>query len=217
MTAMFWWRSRKKGLMALLIVIAMLTLLPIMPEEWWSRMHTIETYQEDGSAMGRLNAWIVAWEVAKHNFIGTGMSYQHQLIFDTYGYYNHIVLAAHSIYFQILGNHGFIGLVIFISLWISTYRAAGWLRRNTLEIPEAKWSADLGAMVQVSLVGYAAGGSFLSLAYFDLPYNLMVAVVLAKHWVQTRCWERDPTVPFAEYAGVKRASSAETRLASRST
>jgi hypothetical protein len=36
------------------------------------------------------------------------------------------------------------------------------------------------------------GGAFLSLAYFDLPYDMMVMVVLARVWVQTRGWEREP-------------------------
>jgi len=32
-------------------------------------------------------------------------------------------------------------------------------------------------MVQVSLIGYAIGGAFLSLAYLDLPYYIMGLVV----------------------------------------
>jgi hypothetical protein len=47
-------------------------------------------------------------------------------------------------------------------------------------------------MVQVSLVGFAVGGAFLSLAYFDLPYNLMALTVAARVWVQSRAWEREP-------------------------
>lgn len=204
----FWWRSTKKGSMGILMIVAMLALLPMMPEEWWARMHTIETYEEDASAIGRLNGWRVATEVAKHNFLGSGMNYQHQWIFDLYGYYNHDTIAAHSIYFQILGNHGFVGLVIFVALFFSTYLTAGWLRVNMRKIPEALWSADLGAMIQVSLVGYAVGGAFLSLAYFDLPYSLMVMAVLTKHWVQTKGWERDPQISFLQYAGLRRKKSA---------
>jgi hypothetical protein len=35
-------------------------------------------------------------------------------------------------------------------------------------------------MIQVSLVGYFVGGAFLSLAYYDVPYNLLVALVLTR-------------------------------------
>ena len=41
------------------------------------------------------------------------------------------------------------------------------------------WSNHLASMIQVSLIGYLVGGAFLSLAYFDLPYNLLILVVVA--------------------------------------
>lgn len=204
MGSMLWWRSQRKGSMTLLILAFLLAILPMMPAEWWTRMETIGTYDEDQSAQGRLYAWGVAWEVAKHNLFGAGMSYQHNTIFALFGT-GGAPIAAHSIYFQILGNHGFVGLFIFVWLWFSTYRYAGWLNKNAIAIPQAKWAGNLGAMVQVALVGYAVGGAFLSLAYFDLPYYMMVLVVLARKWVETKAWEREPTIPFFEYAGFRKS------------
>ena len=43
-------------------------------------------------------------------------------------------------------------------------------------------------MCQVSLVGYAVGGAFLSLAYFDLPYNILILIVLARRWIKRKAW-----------------------------
>jgi len=203
MGAMFWWRSRRKGPATAFILLFLVAILPIMPDAWWNRMETIGTYEEDVSAQGRLYAWGVAWEVAKHAFFGAGMSYQHESIFAILGN-GGSPIAAHSIYFQVLGNHGFIGLFIFSCLWLVTYRYAGWLNKNALSTPHAKWAADLGGMVQVALVGYATGGTFLSLAYFDLPYYMMVLVVIARRWVETKAWEREPQMPFLEYAGLRK-------------
>jgi len=183
MGSVFWWRSPKKGEVAVFILIIAVAMIPMLPEQWWARMDTISEYQTDGSAMGRLNAWGVAWGVAMHELFGGGMSYQYSDYFILYGKYETIARAAHSIYFQILGNHGFIGLFLFLILWVTTYREAGWLRKNAHNNPNTLWAAQLGAMVQVSLVGYAAGGAFLSLGYFDLPYNIMALVVMAKKWV----------------------------------
>jgi len=191
MTTVMWWRSEKKGLIGLAILLLVMVLLPFMPEHWWERMQTIKTYEEDASAMGRINAWIVAWEVAKDYFFGGGMSYQHQWVFNIYGVHETVVRAAHSIYFQILGNHGFVGLLLYLSIWITTYFHAGWLRKHGRKVAETKWTSELGAMVQVSLVGFAAGGAFLSMPYFDLPYNMMVMVVLAKKWVENRAWVKE--------------------------
>ena len=65
------------------------------------------------------------------------------------------------------------------------------MRKNAPLRPECKWLADLGAMCQVSLVGYLVGGAFLSLAYFDLPYNILVLVVVARQWLESKAWERE--------------------------
>ena len=47
-----------------------------------------------------------------------------------------------------------------------------------------QWASDLARMIQVSLVGYAVGGAFLNLAYYDVPYNLMVALILTRILVE---------------------------------
>lgn len=204
MGSMFWWRSPKKGQIGILILVVGLAMIPMMPESWFDRMQTIETYEEDASAMGRINAWVVGFEVAKHRFFGAGMGYLYPELFAAYAPYDNNPVVAHSIYFQMLGNHGFVGLGLFLLLYFFTYRTAGWLRKEGAKIPEAKWTADLGAMVQVGLVGYATGGAFLSLNYFDLPLSMMVMVVVARKWVETKGWETDPKMTFLEYVGFKR-------------
>ncbi len=196
MVFFLWWHGKSRGMGGILIAVAAFAMISFMPDEWSGRMATINDYEEDGSAQGRLHAWHVAWEVAKHYFFGAGMSYQHQFLFDLYGETSKNVIAAHSIYFQVLGNHGFVGLFIYLAMWIATYRQASWLRSNAAAIPQARWAADLGAMVQVGLVGFLVGGAFLSLAYFDLPYNMLIMVVVTKNWVQTRAWERESDTPL---------------------
>ncbi len=51
-----------------------------------------------------------------------------------------------------------------------------------------EWLSHLGAMCQVSLAGYAVGGAFLSLSYYDLPYNILVLVVLGCRWMDQQEW-----------------------------
>ena len=183
MSSFLWWRSPNKLVLAFLMILFASLYVPFLPEQWWVRMETIQNYEQDASAMGRINAWTVAWETAKAYPLGAGMSYEHAELFQQFGVSETKVRAAHSIYFQILGNHGFLGLFIYLGLWVSTYRTAGWLRKNAAGHSETEWATMLGSMVQVSLVGFAVGGAFLSLSYFDLPYNLMVMVLLARSWV----------------------------------
>lgn len=189
MATVLWWRGKNKLLGAVLLLALGAAMITFMPENWTARMSTIETYEEDRSAMGRFSAWWVSWRVAQDYPFGVGFYLARPELFLKYSPYPDLgTPVAHSIYFQILGHHGFVGLLLFLLLWLLTWVAAGKLRKESKGIPEAKWCSDLGAMAQVSLVGYLVGGTFLSLAYFDLPYYIMALVVLSLAWLRRKAW-----------------------------
>lgn len=192
MTLVLWWRGRNKLVSGVFMLLAGVALVVFMPDSWTERMATIGEYQADRSALGRISAWWTAWNLAWHYPFGVGFNAARPELFFLYSPYPEYVHAAHSIYFQVLGNHGFVGLALFIALWLATWRTAGWLRREGGRVAQARWCAELGSMCQVSLVGYAVGGAFLSLSYFDLPYNIMVLVVLARIWVEKQRWLTEP-------------------------
>ncbi len=174
----------QKAMFGVMILLAAVALANFMPDSWHERMDTIHSYQEDASAQGRINAWHMAWNLATHNLFGGGFEMYNHPTFLLYAPNPNDVHAAHSIYFQVLGEHGFIGLILFLLMWFFVWRWAGWLRVNAGACDETRWASVLGSMVQASLAGYAVGGAFLSLAYFDLPYNLLVLVVLTRRWVE---------------------------------
>ncbi len=184
MLALLWIRGRQKLLFGTLIVVGGFLLYAFMPESWHERMESILHYQQDSSAMGRINAWWMTWNLANHNVFGGGFAIYNSTMFTLYAPDPLDLHAAHSIYFQVLGEHGFVGLALFLIMWGLTWHWAGWLRKNAKDNPDTEWAATLGGMCQVSLIGYAVGGAFLSLAYFDLPYNILVLVVLARRWVE---------------------------------
>lgn len=192
MVVVLWWRGKSRLAGGVVIAVAAVSLLAFMPAEWTERMSTIGEYKEDRSAMGRISAWWTAFGVAKNHVFGAGFNVARAELFAQYSPYPDYVHAAHSIYFQVMGNHGFIGLFIFLCIFGTTYFAAGRLRKEAQVHPSAQWCDSLGAMAQVSLVGYGVGGAFLSLSYFDLPYNVMMLVVLARVWIRQRAWEREP-------------------------
>ena len=178
-----WLKAPRKILVGSALVIAGIALLALMPEMWEARMGTIANYEQDASAMGRINAWWTAYNVANSQITGAGFDMYSREIFAMYAPDANDIHAAHSIYFQVLGEHGYIGLFLFLGMWLSVWRTATWLIKNGGKEQGTKWCQYVGAMSQVSLIGYAVGGAFLSLAYFDLPYNILVIVVLAKRWM----------------------------------
>lgn len=192
MVLVLWWRGRNRLAGGVVMLIAGAALVMFMPSSWEERMSTIQDFQEDRSALGRISAWWVAWGIGKNHLFGVGFDPARPELFQMYSPYPDYLHAAHSIYFQVMGNHGLIGLILFLGLFVSTYLWAGRLRKEGLVNERARWCADLGAMAQVSLVGYAVGGAFLSLAYFDLPYNVMMMVVLARAWLLRQGWQTEP-------------------------
>jgi putative inorganic carbon (hco3(-)) transporter len=199
MSLVLWWRGKSRFLGGIVIAAVAIGLLAFMPESWTDRMSTISEYQEDDSALGRISAWWNAWGIAKDYPFGIGFNAARPELFARYSPYPERVHAAHSIYFQVLGNHGFVGLILFFATFVSTYLLAGRLRKAARPHPEAAWCDDMGAMIQVSLVGYAVGGAFLSLSYFDLPYNVLMLVVLGMSWVRDQAWLKEPTPPDKWY------------------
>lgn len=187
-----WWRGKGKMWVGLVMVVGAVLLVGFMPDAWMHRMEAIADYEQDDSALGRFSAWWVAWNIAPHYPFGAGFDLARPDIFALYSPYPTRIHAAHSIYFQMLGNHGYGGVLLFLGIWLSSWWSAGWLRSRAKAIPQAAWCAELGGLCQVSLVGYAVGGAFLNLAYFDLPYNIMVVILLARRWVESRAWENEP-------------------------
>lgn len=160
-------------------------------------MGTIQNYEQDLSAMSRIYTWKTMWALAVDRpWVGGGFGSDNHVVFALYApefvgdYVGGGVFVAHSIYFQALGEHGFPGLLLYLLIGFLTWRKAGKIAKQTKADPElGSWVPLLMKMVQVSLVGFAAGGAFLSLVYFDLPYYVVAYVVL----VDATLRERDKT------------------------
>lgn len=199
MSFFLWMKSPRKLGLGIAIVVAVLVFLPFLPEHWFERMSTIQNYDQDASANGRINAWWVAWNVAVDRFpIGAGFKMYEADIFAIYAPNPLDIHAAHSIYFQVLGEHGFFGLFLFLSIFMLAWRYGAFVIRETKNQPELSWARNLAAMTQVSLVGYAIGGAFLSLSYFDLPYYLVMVLVVLKGIVRDEALRRTAESKAAE-------------------
>jgi probable O-glycosylation ligase (exosortase A-associated) len=184
MGALLWLKSRKKAGLTLILVAIIPLILLLMPSEWYGRMATIQTYEQDPSAMGRINSWRFAINLANdHPFTGGGFDAFQKDAFQRWAPDPNDFHDSHSIWFQVLGMHGYVGLAIYLLLWWLTWRCANDIISTCKTRPDLRWAGDLAAMIQVALVGFWAGGSFLGLAYFDLPYILLALLVLTQRVV----------------------------------
>lgn len=187
MTLFLWAKSSDKGKLGLLLVIAAPVFLLMLPDSWFARMGTISDYEQDRSSMGRINAWWTAWNVAVDHFpIGGGFTMWEADVFARHAPDPHHIQGAHSIYFQALGEHGFVGLALFLSIFTLGWRSGAHVIRLATTETTLTWAGNLAKMCQVCLVGYGIGGAFLSLAYFDLPYYIVLILVVLEVHVKKR-------------------------------
>ena len=192
-----WLKSRNKIVTGIYMAVAVGIMASVMPQAWYDRMNTINTYQEDQSAQGRINAWHTAFNVAKDRITGGGFEMWRPPVFRQYAPDPFNVRDVHSIYFEIMGEQGFIGFGLFMLLGLMAWIRAQQIIKRCKNDPDRKWASDLAAMIQVSLIGYAAGGAFLGMGYFDLPYHLMIILVLAAKFSGVLEKRAAPVVTFA--------------------
>jgi len=165
------WNSKRKYLAVPLLVIGLLLVTRYLPEEWFARMHTIQTYQQDASAEGRLRAWRdgVQWAL-DHPFTGAGFEGWREVTMRDW----------HSSYVEIMAEHGLIAFAMWFSLLFGTLISLTRLPHLTRQVPEMAWVENYSLMLRASLVAYATGTIFLGLSYWDIFYHIVFIAALTK-------------------------------------
>lgn len=175
-------KARRRFLFVPVVLAALLAFTLFAPQQWVDRMQTLEDYQTDESANLRLMSWRMAMLIAADRpLVGGGFRvFVNRATYDIYmpEYPRGFGHDAHSIYFNLLGEHGWVGLGLFVFLVaLAMFRLYG-IRRLARSRPEITWAANYAHMIQASLATYLMTGAFLSAAYFDLAYQLIILVPL---------------------------------------
>ncbi|HEU4724435.1 MAG TPA: putative O-glycosylation ligase, exosortase A system-associated, partial [Candidatus Eisenbacteria bacterium] len=145
-------KSKKKALGIIVLVIALIGGSFFLPEQWLNRMQTIGD-TSDMSALGRINAWMFAYNLATTRVFGGGFDTFSPTLFLRYAPDPTDFHAAHSIYFEMLGEQGFPGLLLFLTILASAFLSLQGLGRRYRKWPGLQWAASYADMLQISLVG----------------------------------------------------------------
>lgn len=191
-------KSRRRGLFLAFVIVAVVGIALAMPDQWWARMATIFSDNPDDSVRGRFNAWWMTWNLALDRpVIGGGYAIYEPDIFARYAPDPMSIHSAHSIYFQMLGEHGFVGLTLYLLLAL-----LGWLTGRRViagsTTPEVAWRAELARALQVAMVGFFVGGLTVNIGYWDVYYFLLVALVALEQLVRAEAAAQPAVVASAE-------------------
>jgi len=180
MSVFLWLKARNKIVFGLFLFGSLVSAIMFMPDVWETRMRSIENYEEDGSAMGRINSWTMAYNLANARpIVGGGFEIYTRRVFQEYAPNPEDVHSAHSIYFQMLGEHGYVGLLLFLALGLMGWVTARRVIARSRDVPENAWAGHLARSIQVSLIGFGVGGAFVNISYWELQYYELVLLVAA--------------------------------------
>ncbi len=167
-----WLRARNKFTLLMVGLVSIVLAFPFVPEQWYTRMETIQTYQEDLSAMGRINAWHAAWNLAVDRpLTGGGMRAFTPEMFERYAPNPSDFHDSHSIYFEVLGDMGFPGLFVFLALITMTVLRLLRIQKRSKTLPNGEFFGSYANATLVGLLAFLVNGAFLGLAFFDLFYQ----------------------------------------------
>jgi probable O-glycosylation ligase (exosortase A-associated) len=169
---------RSAILLVLVLIVAGLLATPYIPDRWWHRQQTTLDYEDDASAMSRIDNWKILWLIAlDYPLVGAGFEFMTNDLYAKYSpqyllRYGH-VYNTHSIYLSILAGHGFFAFFVFMAMIAFTWLSCRHTRRMVRGRDDLKWCAAYCDIVNVSLLAFLINGAFVNMEYFDLPYHLV--------------------------------------------
>ncbi len=142
-------KSRRKALALAAVGVLVAMVLLFAPDAYFDRMSSIKDYETEGSAQGRILAWKTAATMAlDHPLTGVGAGHFGVMFGFKYKPADYIgpYLNAHSIYFVMLGEFGFPGILVLLGLII------GNVVRNERVIRNLRSSRAPGDATNLSLM-----------------------------------------------------------------
>jgi putative inorganic carbon (HCO3(-)) transporter len=208
--------SRRKVLGMLVVILVGLAGTQLVSDRWVERMDTIKTAEDDDSFLGRVGAWKISTAVALERpaFGGGFHAIQHPDVWAAhYAEASHMdslisaiptltPKAAHSIYFEVLGDMGFVGLALFLALFATALRNAGMVRSLVRRSGrrDLDWAAGMAGALRISVLVFLIGGASLSAAYYDIDYLLVAMLAVLRDLVERALREQPAPVPVARAA-----------------
>jgi len=207
MAGYLWWKSSRRFALAVGTLAVVVPTYLLMPSSWFDRMGTLKDASSQTTFLTRYDAWIVNLNVALARPL-TGGGFSSSEDGDVYRHYSYgksFYLdpqtgrtgghAAHSIYFQVLGDHGFLGFGLYFALQLSVLVLLGRTRKAARKIADMVWATDLIAMIQVSYLAFFVSGAALSMAYYDLIY-LFIGIALTLDQM-VKAYQKNPAAVVA--------------------
>jgi len=208
LAGMMWWHTRRRMLYAGLGALALLIAIPFLPSSFTERMDTISEYQADESASTRIQVWMWTLDYVRHNPLGGGFddylanSFTYQTVQKTETADSVKVeritvtdrgRAFHSSYFEMLGEQGIPGLMLWLTLNLGTLVQSARLYRRYRDTANAqyRWVAPFALAMAQGHIIYMIGSLFVGIAYQPFIFMMIALQIGATTYMRRRQREED--------------------------
>ncbi len=166
-----WLRSRRKLAFGLVLGVAATLGAYSTSSAWNERIATIESPTSESSALVRLLVWRWTLDFAAEHPLGGGFeAYRVDRVEIPAGVEGGAPVvefgrAFHSLYFELLGEHGYVGLGLFLLIAARCLLVYQGVIRRTRDAPGLAWCRDLAIALQCALLTMLACGAFIGIAF----------------------------------------------------
>jgi len=198
--------SKRKMLFSVSAFVLLVLSVPFLSQEWGDRMQTIKTFDQDMSASSRVAVWRWTFDYSLSQPFGGGFdsylinSIEIPLVtFDENGdrrveVVTQYARAFHSNYFEVLGEHGWPGLFIYLTIVFLALKGVWRLHRAGKQGRVPEWLGDLSTALLIGMVGFVVGGLFIGIAFQPLFYHFAAMTIALQQYVR-RLGEASVSVP----------------------
>lgn len=175
----------------LIALIGAGTLSQLVPQRLSARYEQLENYKEEESAESRFWNWEFCKRIAfARPLTGGGFNFANWRLYREYfpefteRWGDFKTWSCHSSWFTMFSEHGFPGIIIWLSLLLSCFASLRRLRAYGKLNPEYSWMVPFADAIQAALAAYMVVGTFLDANYFDMFYYLVAMVIIAQEIVR---------------------------------
>lgn len=187
MGGQLWWHARRKLFFGVIAALTVLAVGGITSQRWIERMSSVQSFDTESSALGRILVWKWTFDYAVHHPLGGGFDVYR---IDRIRYPTEPpdspphTIAFHSVYFEVLGEQGWIGMGLFLSLIVTTLLTLRRVAKQTRHRPDMVWSLGLARALQGALLTLVFCGAFIGVAFQPMFYFLFATAVSLREYTR---------------------------------